>query len=169
MDGYNQAVSSVLIQHAPPKTKRVESKCYQPWYCFDIGDAVKNCRKLERTWTADIKNKDKWADFNKQWKVNQIIIKKREKEYYHLLFLGKASNPHEVFRITNALLVRNNISPLPEYSSLTELASGFNDFFVDKITSIRDNIINTHFNGIQPTPVEPASQLDFPEMDSSPQ
>ena len=70
-----------------------------------------------------------------------------------------------MFRIVNALLARNNISPLPEYSSLTELANGFNDFFIDKITGIRDNIISTHFNGIQPTPVEPVSELDFPEMD----
>ena len=71
-----------------------------------------------------------------------------------------------MFRITNALLARNNISPLLEYSSLTELSKRFNKFFVDKVTSIRDTIINTHFNGIQPTPVEPVSDLDFPEMDS---
>ena len=91
----------------------------------------------------------------------QVIIKKREKEYYHPLFLEKASNPKEVFRITNAMLARNNISPLPKCSSLTELANGLNDFFVDEITIIRDNIINTHFNGIQPTPVEPVSELDL--------
>ena len=64
-------------------------------------------------------------------------------------FIEKASNPKEVFSITNALLAINNISPLPKCSSLMELANGFNNFFVDKITNIRDNIINTHFNGIQ--------------------
>ena len=58
-DGYNWAVSSVLDQHAPLKTKIVESECYQPWYCSDIGDVVRNHIKLERTWRADIKNKDK--------------------------------------------------------------------------------------------------------------
>ena len=99
-------------------------------------------------------------------KLLKSLIMKRAKEYYHLLFIEKASNPKEVFRIANALIARNDISPLPEYSSLTELDNGFNNFFVDKISSIRDNIINTHFNGIQPTPVEPVSELDFPEMDS---
>ena len=167
VDGYSLVVSSVLDKHAPPKRKRVEFKCYQQkaWYCSDIGDAVRSWRKLERIWRADIENKDKWAALNQQQKVTQVIIKKREKEYYHLLFLEKASNPKEVFRLTNALLARNNTSPLPECSSLTELANGFNNFFVDKITSIRDNIINTHFNGIQPTPVEPVWKSDFPEMD----
>ena len=48
VDGYNQVVASVLDQHAPLKTKRVVYKCYQPWYCSEIGDAVRNCRKLER-------------------------------------------------------------------------------------------------------------------------
>ena len=83
VDGNNQVVSSVLDQHAPLKTKRIESESYQPWYCSDIGDAVRNHRKVERTWRADIKNKDKWAAFNKQWKVTQVIIMKREKGYCH--------------------------------------------------------------------------------------
>ena len=159
-------MSSVLDQHAPLKIKRFEYQHYQPWYCSDIGDAVRNHRKLERTWRADVKNKNKWAAFDKQWKVTQVIIRKREEEYYHLLFMKKASNPKEVFNIANALLERNNISPLPECSSLTKLANGFNNFFFDKITSIRDNIISTHFNGIQTIPVEQVSELNLLEMDS---
>ena len=94
------------------------------------------------------------------------IIRKREKEYYHLLFMEKASNPKEVFSIANALLAGNNISPLHNCSSLKELANGFTYLFFDKITSIRDYIISTHFHGIQPTPVEPANELNFSEMDS---
>ena len=162
MDGYNQAVASVLDQHALLKTKRVVYKCYQPWYCSEIGDVVRN----HRSWKADVKSKDKWAAFNKERKVTQVIIKKRKNEYYHLLFTEKASNPKEVFNITNALLARNNISPLPECSSFTELANDFNKFFVDKITVIRDNIINTHFNGIKPTPVEPVNESNISEMNS---
>ena len=84
MDGYNQVVSSVLDQYATLKTKIFESECYQPSYCSDIGNVVRNHRKLERTWGANIKNKDKWAAFSKQQKVTQVIIKKREEEYYHL-------------------------------------------------------------------------------------
>ena len=166
VDGYNQVVASVLDQHAPLKTKRVVYECYQPWYCSEIGDAVRNCRKLERIWRADVKNKNKWAAFNKQRKVTQVIIKKREKEYYHLLFTEKASNPKEVFNIANALVERNNISPLPECSSLTELANDFNKFFVNKITTIRDNIIKTQFIGIKPTPVKPVNESNILEMNS---
>ena len=70
-----------------------------------------------------------------------------------------------MFNIANALLARNNISPLPECSSLMELANDFNKFFVDKITTIRDNIIrNTHFNGILPTPVKPVNESNISEM-----
>ena len=131
-----------------------------------IGDAVRYQRKLERSWRADVKSKDKWAAFDKQRKITQAIIKKREREYYHLLFTEKASNPKEVFNIANALLARKNISPLPECSSITELANDFNKFFVDKITTIRNNIINTQFNGIKPTPVEPVNEANISEMSS---
>ena len=62
VDGYNQVLASVLDQHAPLKTKRVVYEHYQPWYCSEIGDALRNCRKLERIWRADVKNKDTWAD-----------------------------------------------------------------------------------------------------------
>ena len=132
VDGYNQVVASVLNQHALLKTKRVVYECYQPWYCSEIGHAVRNQRKLERIWRADVKSKDKWAAFDKQGKLTQAIIKKREKEYFHLLFTEKASNPKEVFNITNVLLARKNISPLPECSSLTELANDFNKFLLIK-------------------------------------
>ena len=70
VEGYNQAVASVLDQHAPLKTKRVVYERYHPWYCSEIGDAVRNCRKLERIWRADVKSKEKWAPFNKQRKVS---------------------------------------------------------------------------------------------------
>ena len=58
-------------------------------------------------------SKDKWAAFNKQRKLTQDIIKRKEKEYYHQLFIEKATNPKEVFNIANAMLARNNISLLP--------------------------------------------------------
>ena len=120
---------------------------------------------MERSWRADVKSKDKWAAFDKQRKITQAIIKKREREYYHLLFTEKASNPKEVFNIANALLARRNISPLPECSSITEPANDFNNFF-DKITTIRNNIINTQFNGMKPTPVEPVNGANISEMSS---
>ena len=41
-----------------------------------------------------------------------------------------------------------------------------NKFFVDKITTIRDNIINTHFNGIKPTPVKPVNESTISKMNS---
>ena len=110
--------------------------------------------------------KEKWAAFDKQRKLTQEIIKKKEKEYYHQLFTEKATNPKEVFSIANALLARNSISPLPECSSLMELANDFNIFFAEKIATIRDNIINTQFNGVKPTPIEPVNESVTLEMNS---
>ena len=52
VDGYNQAVASALDQHAPLKTKKVVYERYQPWYCSQIGDAIRYCRKLERIWES---------------------------------------------------------------------------------------------------------------------
>ena len=71
-----------------------------------------------------------------------------------------------MFNIATVLLTRKNISPLPECSSITELANDFNNFFVDKITTIRNNIINNQFNGIKPTPVEPVNEANISEMSS---
>ena len=165
VDGYNQALASTLNQHAPLKTKKVVYECYQPWYCSMIGDAIRNCRKLERKWRANVNCKEKWAAFDIQRKLTQEIIKKKEKEYYHQLFIEKATNPKEVFSIANALLARNSISPLPECSSLMELANDFN-IFAKKIVTIRDNIINTQFNGVKPTPIEPVNETVTLEMNS---
>ena len=59
VDCYNQALASILDQHAPLKTKKIVYECYQPWHCSMIGDAIRNCRKLERTWRADVNCKKK--------------------------------------------------------------------------------------------------------------
>ena len=98
--------------------------------------------------------------------MTQEIIKKKEKEYYHQLFIEKATNPKEVFSIANALLARNSISPLPECSSLMELANDFYIFFAEKIATIRENIINNQFNGVKPTPFEPVNETVTLEMNS---
>ena len=132
VDSCNQVVASVLDQYAPLKTRRVVYEHYKPCHCHEIGDAVRYHRKLERIWRGDIKSKVKWAAFDKHRKIIQVIIKKKEIEYYHLLFTEKASNPKEVFNITNALLARNNISLLPECSSITELGNDFNKFLLIK-------------------------------------
>ena len=47
-----------------------------------------------------------------------------------------------------------------------ELENDFNKFSVNKITTIRDNIIKTQFNGIKPTPVKPVNESNILEMNS---
>ena len=47
-----------------------------------------------------------------------------------------------------------------------ELANDFNIFFAEKIATIRDNIINTEFNGVKPIPVEPVNETVTLEMNS---
>ena len=47
-----------------------------------------------------------------------------------------------------------------------ELANDFNIFFADKIATIRDNIINTQFNGVKPTPVESVNDSVTLEMNT---
>ena len=64
------------------------------------------------------------------------------------------------------MLARNSISSLPKCSSLMELANDFNIFFAEKIATIRDNIINTQFNGDKPTPIEPVNEAITLEMNS---
>ena len=59
VDGYNQALAAILDQHAPLKTKKIVYEHYQPWYCSMIGDAIRNRRRLERTWRSDVNCKGK--------------------------------------------------------------------------------------------------------------
>ena len=39
-------------------------------------------------------------------------------------------------------------------------------FFADKVATIRDNIINTQFNGVKPAPFEPVNESVTLEMNS---
>ena len=56
-----------------------------------------------------------------------------EKTYYHNLLYDNQHDYKEIFKLTNQLIFRNIMPPLPPNNSDLQLAMDFNKFFCDKI------------------------------------
>ena len=62
-------------------------------------------------------------------------------------------NQKKLNKITKSLLGASNTTPLPDAGSPSELAERFSDFFISKISTIRDSLQNTNANepAVNPT------------------
>ena len=76
--------------------------------------------------------------------------------YTNMIELNK-NKPRNLWLSINKILHRSESSPLPDHSDLTALANKFGEYFIDKITKIRD-ILNSKIcsgNQIKPSYTPP--------------
>ena len=56
----------------------------------------------------------------------------------------------DIFSMSNKMLRKSSNTPLPDHEDLTDLANGFNNFFVDKIKNIMRNLVSMESNTSDP-------------------
>ena len=123
---YNTTLSRVLDQHAPLKTKTVQSRPKVPWYSNEIAEAKRRRRKAEKRW----KRTKLPADLNalKKHKNYVTYISTRAKRAFYTDFVSENSDDQrKLFRATRSLLIPNN----------TTLANDIGRYFDSKIRRIR--------------------------------
>ena len=54
--------------------------------------------------------------------------------------MAESSNSKQIFSITDKLMTRNNLTPLPTKHHLNELPELFSNFFCNKVQTIRDHL-----------------------------
>ena len=133
---YNTTLSRVLDQHAPLKTKTVQSRPKVPWYSNEIAEAKRRRRKAEKRW----KRTKLPADLNalKKHKNYVTYISTRAKRAFYTDFVSENSDDQgKLFRATRSLLIPNNDLYFPEYTNNTTLANDIGRYFDSKIRRIR--------------------------------
>lgn len=134
---YDSTLRKLLDNHAPLKLKSVKVTHREPWYDDSIGDAIRLRRKLEKKWKSDRSNTQNYQLFYKQRRLVSNLIDRSEKQYYNNVLSEHKYDFKQVFQIANSLLGRNESLPLPPCEDAALLASGFNQFFTEKVEHIR--------------------------------
>jgi hypothetical protein len=96
-------------------------------------------------------------------RVNQLIETAKENHYWNII--RNSCGNKAVFGAVNKLLGKEKSSTLPAHGSVTNLASLFSEFFVQKIKKICDSILDT-YDPMPPKPLVTCSFSEFRQIDN---
>ncbi len=135
-DQYQSTLNDLLDLHAPIKTKKLT---HQPvkWFTPEVRDAKRQKRRLERIWRRTKSPADR-SKFRRQVNRFNVLINSAKKDFYTNLINTNCDDSKKMWKSLNSVLHRKPVSVLPDGASNQSLADKFADFFVDKITRIRD-------------------------------
>ena len=145
---YDEVMGVLLEKHAPKKKVTITIRPDAPWFTYDVRDARRLCRKLERKWRSSglAIHRDQFKQ--QRNKLNEI--RRRAKIDYYSDKINSITSSRDLFSITSKLLHKQKEPVLPTctHHPIGGLAECFNKFFVQKIQDIRSKIPTAR---IQPT------------------
>ena len=119
--------------------KKVTVRPRAPWYTNDIHSAKRTRRRLEHKWLKTALTVD-WLAYKDQCHVVNNCIIESKKTYYNNKVNSASGNQKSLFKIVNNMFHNVSEPQLPSHDSLDVLVNQFSDFFVSKISKIREEI-----------------------------
>ncbi|CAB4039483.1 Hypothetical predicted protein, partial [Paramuricea clavata] len=164
---YENTLKETLQQHAPQKRRIITLRPLSPWYNEEIGQEKRNRRKLERRWRASGLCIDRQL-YVKQCETVNAMIKNAKTTYYSSVISSNARNQKVLFSTVDKFLHRKSEKRYPTASSTTELVNKFADFFSNKITTLRQELVidSSHCNQLNQEEqyVQCAKFINFQEV-----
>ena len=138
---YYTMPQSTLDHQAPIKSWKCSNWPKFPWFTDRFAEAFRLRRSLERTWHRDRSNAEAYTLFHQQHWLVSNLLNKAERDFYCTSITENSSNYKQIYEICNHLLGRTKDSPMPPGVTNKDLAYRFNNFFIDKITKICNDLI----------------------------
>ncbi|CAG2192897.1 unnamed protein product [Mytilus edulis] len=149
---YSTELSSILDKHAPLISKNLILRPNTEWYTDDLRVAKRNRRKAERRM-----RKTKLTIHRQMFRescitTNQLLIKCK-KDYFSSKVSEIGHDQKQLHRLTNDLMGNKREIFLPEHEDDKLLADKFCEFFVGKISIIRDSLSTTNTSSSDSNPM----------------
>ena len=134
LSDFNAAIMNTLDRFAPSQMTTSKNDNDPPWMDHEYREA----RSLRRRYQ---KQGNKPA-YNRQNKVCARLVKQKRTAYYSSLTMKlHGSNQQQLFKTFNKLFDHNkNKLSLPSHDNPSSLADTFNNFFLNKVSSIRSSL-----------------------------
>jgi exonuclease III len=138
LDAYNAILAKLVDIHAPTITKTIVLRNNTPYYTRELRDAKISKRKCERAWRHSKSGTD-LAKYRSASAAANRLLRYTKAQYFSKIIADHSSDAKALFKVTNKLLGKDNISPLPSGYTKQQLAEVFAQFFTDKVAKIRDS------------------------------
>ena len=139
IESYNTVISGLIDKYAPLKTRYIKLRPQAPWLTPELMEEKKRKRRLERRWRRSNLIEDRVMYRNQRNRYNRMLNEAHTR-YFSTLVSENSRDPKALFKMIDTLLNKKKQSPLPDYTSASELASKFNTYFIDKVIEIHQSL-----------------------------
>ena len=136
IDQYNLTLKNILNKHAPLKSKYVSEKPIAPWINPHIVTLKRERRRLERAWRKSRSAYDR-SRYTRQCHLCNRTMATAKADFYSNIISENSDDPRKLWKTINSVLHRKPTPSLPDHDSPDLLCQKFSDFFVNKISKIR--------------------------------
>ena len=137
---YTTCLRKLLDIHAPLTTRLVSDRLSAPWMSKEIQIAKRLRRRAERKYRQTGLEVHRQSYTQNKNYVNRLI---RDAKSTHLRNkIESADSSRVLFKITTEMLGNASKPVLPLYTPAADLPDSFNNFFIERITKIRDDLDN---------------------------
>lgn len=142
---YNNMFVSLLNEYCPLLEKKIMIREDSPWCNGAVISKRRLRRAAERKWRKT-KNPVDRTNYVRARDAAVAEVSSAKVSYYNGIIQKNLNDKRKLWCCMNSLLGVVNMSSLPTYNSASEMASEFNKFFLDKISTIRETIDSNNFN-----------------------
>ena len=150
---YNGRLFSLLNKHAPVKSKILTVHPRVPWFSPAIKNLKRDRRKAERSWRSDMFNPVSCPKFQAARNRYRYSLLAAKCSFFSDAIIEAEGDQKKLYLIIKSLTAVNSEMPLPNHTSIQQLAGDFGQFFIKKIEDIRyelDIVYRTH-NPVSPS------------------
>jgi hypothetical protein len=141
VDQYDNVVRSAVDKHAPERTQTLTIRHHNPWFTTAVHEQKLSLRKQERIWKRSKTDLD-WRSLCNERKKYKHIINKSKRDILSDEIIKCKGNTKELYKIFKRITGARTENPMPVGLTDEHVANNFSDFFMDKITTIRDSLLH---------------------------
>ena len=136
---YDKILKQLLDKHAPLKTRMITPRTCVAWFDTEAKRLKAKLRKQEKIWRKS-KNPEDLQDLKTIRNSYRHHLRVSKIAHFNESIKSARGNSRQLFSITMGLMGKVKTNILPDSSDDSALATEFADFFIEKITKIRDEL-----------------------------
>ena len=145
LESYNNGLQKLLDKHAPLQHKCITLRPHAPWYTDELREAKQERSHRERLWRKS-KLEVHHQHYLEQCQTVSDLLRTTKEQYYSGKSQEYQGDQKSLFRLTKTMMGQTTEMKLPTHESRKDLAQKFNEFFISKIVTIRNGLLNKDKN-----------------------
>ena len=139
---YNEVVSKAIEHHCPEVKRVFRPDRTSRWYNKELQNLKQKKRRAERKLQKS-KSEENWEQYKSARNIYTSALKQTRTEYYSHKIDCLKDNPRGMFKVLAELTGRKKECVVPTHKNENIVCEEIADFYIEKVTGIRDQILST--------------------------